>query len=142
MKTVYIIRDEVNDVQCLGNVLVYNKHRSLVYNAHCLERGWNNNERNLSCVPEGVYTLKLEYSPKFDTHLWEAYGIPDRGECKFHSANYWYELNGCFSVGYARLDTNRDTHKDLIYSEQALNEFMDAMGSDEVARLVIINDNI
>lgn len=140
MKTVYIIRHEINNIQCLGNILVYNEYRSLVYSNHLLERGWNNNFRNISSVPEGTYKLKLEYSHKFSKYLWEAYGIPNRSECKFHSANFWKQLNGCFSPGVAKLDINHDGNLDMIYSNQALEEFMDAMGNDIEARLVIIND--
>ena len=61
-------------------------------------------------------------------------------ECKFHPANHFGQLNGCFAPGLAKWDINRDGHQDMINSGHAFDEFMDAMGNDDKARLVIIND--
>ncbi len=139
MKTVYIIRDTIGNNQSLATHLVID-HGRLLYSGHLLERGWRDNQKNISCVPAGTYDLVKEYSGKFKCELWEAKGIPDRSECKFHSANYWDQLNGCFSPGEARLNIGHDTELDMIYSGDMLEIFMNAMGSDIRARLVIIDD--
>ncbi len=140
MKTVFIIRYKIGRKQSLGNLLVRNEYGNIVYSRHVLELGWLNNKRNISCVPQGTYDLKLEHSPKFGRKLWEAYGILNRSECKFHVANFANQLNGCFAPGMAKFDINRDGNKDMVNSKEAFSEFMDAMGKDIKARLVIIND--
>ncbi|WP_341216946.1 DUF5675 family protein [uncultured Wocania sp.] len=140
MKTAYITRYNGDKNQSLGNLIVFNSNRSLVFNSHLLERGWQDNKRNISCIPEGTYKLVLEYSHKFSRYLWEVKGVPNRSECKFHAASFWKNLNGCFSPGLAKWDINNDGYKDMIYSTDALEEFMDAMGSDTEARLVVIDD--
>ena len=140
MKTVYIIRDDIGTQQSTGALLVMEKGRVL-FNSHLLERGWRDNKQNVSCVPAGTYPLLLEYSPKFGRKLWEAKEIPGRSECKFHAANFWKELNGCFSPGEARFDFGSDSEKDMVNSGDMLNIFMNAMGDYREARLVIIDDN-
>jgi len=140
MKTVCILRDTVSSIQCLGALIVVEKGRVL-YQSHVLERGWNDNKKNTSCVMEGIFPLKLEWSEKFQMDLWEAYDIPNRSECKFHAANFWDNLNGCFSPGEARFNIGHDKELDMIYSMEMLILFMDAMGKDREAKLVIKNIN-
>lgn len=139
MKTIVVLRDTIGRKQCLGNILVFNKHHNLVYNKHVLERGWRNNQRNISCIPAGTYTIKLEWSPKFQRDLWEIYGVQNRSECKIHAANFWPELNGCLAPGESRFNIGRDAEQDMINSGNALEEFHEAMGSDKEARIIIIN---
>ena len=140
MKTVYIIRDTIGHTQSLGAVIIVNKGK-VIYDNHLLELGWRNNQRNISCTPAGKYDLVKEYSPAFEMDLWEAKGIPNRSETKFHPANYNRQLKGCYAPGEARFDMDRDGEKDMVNSKDAFEEFMDAMGNDTRARLVIINDH-
>ncbi len=139
MKTVFIIRYKIGRKQSLGNLLIRNEHGNIIYVRHLLELGWLNNKRNISCVPHGTYDLKLEHSPKFGRKLWEAYGVSNRSECKFHVANFASQLNGCFAPGMAKFDIDRNGEKDMVNSAEAFDEFMGAMGSSTKARLVVIN---
>jgi hypothetical protein len=140
MKTVYIIRYQIGDKQSLGTLLVVKDGR-ILFSSHLLERGWQNNQRNISCIPSGTYDLRKEYSSKFNRKLWEAYGVPNRSECKFHASNFWKQLNGCFAPGEARVNIGSDSELDMVNSADMLDSFMDAMGTDTRARLVVINDN-
>lgn len=45
--------------------------------------------------PEGVYPLHLEYSPKFNTHLFEFKEIQGRSEIKFHQGTVPEHSKGC-----------------------------------------------
>lgn len=81
-----------------------------------LERGWQDNKKNISCVPAGEYKLKHEYSGKFKKKLWELYGVPGRSECKFHVANFWRQLNGCIALGYKHIDIDGDGDPDVTNS--------------------------
>ena len=140
MKTVYLIRRTKGRKQRLGIHLVVNEAGNVVYDGHSLELGWRNNKRNVSCIPTGIYPLKLEYSPKFKRHLWEAYNVPNRSECKFHNGVTFKHSNGCFLTGKTAFDLTGDNFADMINTRDALQEFHDAMGSDTEARLVVIND--
>lgn len=137
MKTVHIHRKTQDHNQTLGNLSVINEEGKPVFGSVVLERGWRNNAKGESCIPVGEYVLKLEYSPRFRMDLWEVYGVPGRSECKFHAANYWYQLNGCMAPGETLVDLNKDGYNDVTNSKNTLKKFMAVMGNDKVAKLVV-----
>jgi len=92
-----------------------------------LERGWKNNEFRVSCLPMETYDLVYEYSPKFDRFLWELKGTEPRTECKFHSASFWFDLNGCISLGAYYKSINTDKYLDLKYSAAMLNKMHEVL---------------
>lgn len=123
MKTIQIIRDFQDENQTLGTCTIFDENNKPVFTAVSLERGWRNNESNVSCVPVGTYPVVLEWSPRFKKDLWELKKVPNRSECKFHSANFWFQLNGCIALGTALSDINNDGYNDVINSNQAMQSF-------------------
>ena len=64
---------------------------------HTIELPWKNNERRVSCIPEGEYFIVKRYSPKFKWHL-HVVDVPNRSFILFHPANNALkELNGCIA---------------------------------------------
>ena len=62
-----------------------------------IELPWKNNERRVSCVPEGKYFLEKRYSTKFKWHI-EVKNVANRSGILFHPANNaMQELNGCIA---------------------------------------------
>lgn len=62
-----------------------------------IELPWKNNERKVSCVPEGKYFLEKRYSAKFKWHI-EVNNVANRSGILFHPANNaMQELNGCIA---------------------------------------------
>ena len=62
-----------------------------------IELPWINNEKRVSCIPEGKYLIKKRYSKKFQWHL-EVLGVKNRSLILFHPANNaLQELNGCIA---------------------------------------------
>ena len=62
-----------------------------------IELPWKNNERRVSCIPEGEYFIEKRYSPKFKWHL-HISGVENRSLILFHPANNALkELNGCIA---------------------------------------------
>ncbi|HEY0040051.1 MAG TPA: DUF5675 family protein [Flavisolibacter sp.] len=62
-----------------------------------IELPWKNNERRVSCIPEGKYILEKRYSRKFKWHI-EITNVTDRSVILFHPANNALkELNGCIA---------------------------------------------
>lgn len=137
MKTVIIYRFWQDRNQTLGNCTVLDEDLKPLFSALSLERGWRNNEQRVSCVPLGDYKLKFEYSNRFNKKLWELKNVPGRSECKFHSANYWYQLNGCISLGLKLADINRDGYPDITSSRNTMNAFERVFGDDTEAVLII-----
>lgn len=123
MKKVIIQRFLVGPQYSLGHAYIQHPSGIVEFIGASLERGWVDNQKGVSCVPEGIYPLKLEYSPKFKKDLWELYGVPNRSECKFHVANYWYELNGCIALGRKHKNLDNDKIPDVTSSRNVMNEF-------------------
>uniref|UniRef100_UPI004048BC07 DUF5675 family protein n=1 Tax=Flavobacterium sp. TaxID=239 RepID=UPI004048BC07 len=64
---------------------------------YAIELPWKNNEKRVSCIPEGKYFIRKRYSPKFKWHL-EVVDVQNRSFILFHPANNALkELNGCIA---------------------------------------------
>ncbi len=137
---VYLRRywQDANQTSGVVTVLIDGKP---VFSAVSLERGWRDNKRNESCVPAGEYPLVLEYSPRFKKQLWELKNVPNRSETKFHSANYWKQLNGCIALGLKYADINADDYEDVVQSRVAMNLFHEVLKDFKEVTLFIIAEN-
>ncbi|WP_018343943.1 DUF5675 family protein [Cytophaga aurantiaca] len=64
---------------------------------HTIELPWLNNQRNISCIPEGVYKLQKRFVEKFQWHL-GLYKVPNRQLILIHPANNAkLQLRGCIA---------------------------------------------
>ena len=64
---------------------------------YTIELPWLQNQRQISCVPEGEYVLQKRYSPKFKWHL-HLKNVPGRDLILIHPANdAKKELLGCIA---------------------------------------------
>lgn len=73
-------------LECEGKFLCYT-----------IELPWKENEKNISCIPEGEYFLRKRYSRKFAWHL-ELVAVENRSLILMHPANNaLQELNGCIA---------------------------------------------
>ncbi len=137
MKKIIIVRDWQDENQTLGKCTVYDEYNKPLFNSISLERGDKNNKPNVSCVPLGTYRVVLEWSPRFQQMLWELKDVPNRKETKFHSANYWYQLNGCIALGQKLKDLNADGYNDVTNSRYTIKQFHTALKGQTEAVLEI-----
>ena len=64
---------------------------------YTIELPWLNNQRRISCIPEGEYLLEQRFSPKFGWHL-HLIHVPGRDLILIHPANdAKKELLGCIA---------------------------------------------
>jgi hypothetical protein len=63
-----------------------------------LELPWKNNQRKISCIPEGTYKLEHRFSPKYGQHFWVK-DVPGRDMILIHAGNKPADLLGCIAVG-------------------------------------------
>ena len=62
-----------------------------------IELPWKENQKMISCIPEGKYLLQKRYSKKFKWHI-EIMNVSNRSTILFHPANNAIkELNGCIA---------------------------------------------
>jgi len=131
-----IFRYEYESKQTLGECFITSNNKDL-FTAKSLERADDGNKRNISCIPSGVYNCVLEYSDKFKRDLWEIKGVDNRSECKFHSANYWHDLNGCIALGSYFKDIDNDGFRDVLSSSKTMREFHDVLEGLTEIQLII-----
>lgn len=64
---------------------------------YSIELPWLDNIRNISCIPEGTYSLSKRYSKRFGWHILVE-DVPQRSGILFHPANdARKELRGCIA---------------------------------------------
>ncbi len=135
--TIEILRQEYLDKQTLGYLYIVFDDGDIAFSCTTLELAWKDNQSNISCVPNGEYKCVLEYSDRFKKDLWELKDVPNRSECKFHSANYFKQLNGCIALGDSFTDINGDGYKDITNSKKTMKEFHDVLKDLKEIQLII-----
>lgn len=137
MYTLKIKRHQQNENQTIGSIDLLDNENNLLFSSVSLERGWNENKTDISCVPLGTYKAVFEYSNKFKTSLWELKNVPNRSECKFHAANYWYQLNGCIALGLQVTDINNDGFVDITKSKSTMTIFQEILRYENTINVII-----
>ena len=78
-----------------------------------IELRWVNNERNVSCVPEGVYPVAIIQHPKFGECL-QVSGVKGRSGILVHVANdAQKELRGCIAPVFTLSGNGKGQHSRL-----------------------------
>ena len=139
MKEVIVIRDYQDKEQTLGRFYVRDSSGLIIFQSESLERSYKDNRKRVSSIPEGTYPLVLEWSNRFKKELWEIYNVPNRSECKIHSANYWFQLNGCIALGNNRRDINGDGFADVTSSRATMDKFHKAMAGERISSIKVSN---
>lgn len=94
-----------------------------------LEDGWKNNQKGISCIPEGDYVAKRVNSPKFG-NVFEIKDVPNRLHILIHAGNTEEDTTGCILLGTSFGTINGQPA--ILQSQRALIRFMEKMhGIDE-----------
>lgn len=93
-----------------------------------MEREWLNNMENISCIPEGRYVVKRDYSGQ--QKFYKVTNVEDRTLIEFHPANKPQELKGCIALGSGFQYKNNEPNG-LTGSRDACNALVSIMGDDD-----------
>ena len=63
-----------------------------------IERPWDDNLPDVSCIPPGTYEFYRFQSPH-NGDVWRTEGVPNRTAIEIHAANFAHQLEGCIAVG-------------------------------------------
>jgi hypothetical protein len=74
---------------------------------YTLELPWRDNMANISCIPEGLYTVKYHISPSLGEVYWIK-EVEGRNYIYLHAANQTSEIKGCIAPGYGVSHYTRD----------------------------------
>jgi len=118
MKKAYLHRYNDNGIQTIG-ILFFDTIDGVKI-LGTLELSWKNNEPNISCIPEGKYSVKTTYSPKYKKNMWQIMDVPNRNGIRIHSGNYYFDISGCILLGMSIRDINDDGQLDVSSSIKAI----------------------
>lgn len=113
MLEVTINRFDHSDKQTLG---ILNINGNQFYT---LELGWHDNEKKISCIPEGKYEVIKRWSEKYGNHF-HILNVPNRDYILIHHGNYFTDILGCILVGLGLSDINNDGLQDVTSSKVAM----------------------
>ena len=79
-----------------------------------IELPWLNNQKHVSCIPEGDYELNARYSVKFGHHL-QVLDVPDRSLILLHPGNdVKRDLRGCIAPVTQLTGIGKGTHSKFL----------------------------
>lgn len=99
-----------------------------------LEDPWNDNQRRISCIPEGEYDC-IPHSTNKYPKVWEVTKVPNRTAILIHAGNTTDDTEGCILVGKQFGQVNGKYG--IINSGIALNHLREILPS--TFKLKIIN---
>ena len=111
--------------QTLGRLIVFEgdvKRLELV----TLELPDNGNQKNVSCIPEGVYEVEPYESESRGQCFWVK-NVPGRTAILIHSGNYNKDTKGCILPGLYFEDLNDDGLIDVAESRAALSRLINTV---------------
>ena len=133
MINLLLIRDTFNEESTLGELFI-NGERI----CDTLENPWKDNQRNISCIPEGIYPVRLrlarESASRDYLHLL-VQDVPDRDWILFHRGNYPKDTSGCILVG---LGSQQDVVNNSVLAMDLLIKEILNLGGENI-NLIIKN---
>lgn len=100
------------------------------------ERAWEDNKRNISCIPVGQYLCKRVNTPKHG-YTFEVTGVPGRSSILFHKGNLPLEHSqGCILV--AEQFEPLKGKAAVLSSAKGYGEFMNKMKGTSSFTLTIV----
>ncbi len=133
MINLLLIRDTFSEKSTIGELFL-NGERI----CDTLENPYINNERNISCIPEGVYPVRLRLPRESATrdylHLL-VQEVPNRDFILVHRGNFPSQTQGCLLVG---LGTEQDVvHNSTLAMDLLIKEILH-LGAENI-NLIIKN---
>lgn len=104
--------------------------------AKTMELPWKNNQRGVSCIPEGEYLVTKEPpipindpNGKKERKYWHfrIHDVPNRSGILIHRITYVKDLRGCVGVGSKYVDLNKDGIPDVVESSITLQYLVDTL---------------
>jgi len=111
--------------ETLGEITIHD-NLERVFSCKALELSWNENKRNISCIPMGIYRAVIRFSEKHGEHF-ILKDVEGREYVLIHAANYHYQLRGCISVGKSYVDINKDGELDVTSSRDTMDDLLEIL---------------
>lgn len=104
-----------------GKGTVYNENNEHAFDFVTLELPWQDNQRNISCIPEGEYMVfKMHPNKKRKYQYFWVQDVPGRTGILWHPGNYTRQIKGCFLPGEELIDMDKDGIIDVTNTTSTL----------------------
>lgn len=104
-----------------GEGTVLNGANNIVFEFKTLELPWKDNQRRISCIPEGEYMVwKMKPTLKRKYEYFHVQDVPGRDAILFHPGNYTSQILGCILPGEKHIDLNKDGLIDITNTTATL----------------------
>lgn len=111
-----------------GDLFVMNDLEETILHKKTLELPWKNNQRNESCIPEGIYNvIKMAPTVKRPYIYFLVKDVPGRNAILFHPGNYTSDILGCILPGERITDINEDGILDITNTTSTLKMLVDLL---------------
>lgn len=133
-KRYQIMREPDQTRQTLGTFSI-TEGNNILYTCKTIELPWRNNERKVSCIPNGVYKTIRHRSPSYGECFW-VQNVPGRSEILIHHGNYAASINpktgtpdtkGCILPGEKHADVNADGIPDVTSSVNTMKKLREIL---------------
>jgi hypothetical protein len=105
----------------IGEGTVYDDSNEPVFTFKSLELPWKDNERKVSCIPEGDYLVeKMPPTQKRKYQYFWVKDVPGRDSILFHPGNYTRQILGCILPGEEHVDIDKDGIIDITNTTATL----------------------
>jgi len=123
-----VIIDRLNegDKQTESLLTILNEKEETIFNCYTLELPWNDNKKQISCIPKGEYNVEKRQSTKYKNHF-HVLDVPNRSYILIHRGNYNWHTKGCILVGKTLTDINNDGLRDVTSSVGTMNKLNDIL---------------
>lgn len=131
MKTAFLLRDE-SLIDCIRGTLFIGNNEFQI-----LERTWQNNKRNKSCIPKGQYevtSMKRSASGKYK-NVFHVQNVQDRSGILIHNGNTASHSLGCLIIGKKRGKLNNKNA--VLNSKSALIKLNNIIEKEDFKLIVI-----
>jgi hypothetical protein len=109
------------DTSTTAEGVVYNTENEKVFEFVTLELPWKDNERNISCIPEGEYLVKkMPPTKKRKYQYFWVQEVPGRDSILWHPGNYTRQILGCILPGESLIDMDNDGIIDVTNTASTL----------------------
>ena len=133
MAKITIFRLKQNEFQTTGILWV-----KPFFFCRTLELPWKNNQRNVSCIPPGVYPAQKYLSISKDQWVVQIKNVPGRSGIQIHSGNTYRDIKGCIIVGIGEKDIDNDGIIDVIKSKKTMGKLLKKLPDEFTIKILDI----
>lgn len=123
MKALLVRQRQISsDKQTCGRFIMISEIGDIVMQCASLELPWLDNEKNISCIPSGIYAVEKVDSPKFGQGTFHIKNVPNRSSILIHPGNFTRQIKGCVLLGDKFTDLDKDGITDVVNSKATVDK--------------------